>query len=347
MIEYPKSLSAAQQAAGAEVRSMDDARRPDVLVIGAAVADILLRPVDEGVFARSSTEAEEIRMNTGGDAMNEATVLARLGHVPVLVTVLGRDRAADFLAAHCRTEGIILRSSVHAGEPTGINAVLVRPDGERFFVTAKGATLRTLGLRDAMQAFACPEFPSVRAVCLASMFVSHALDLRDTAALFRAARDAGKLVCADTTTAKRGETVRDAAEALSLLDVFFANAPEARLLTGRKDPAGAAAALEDAGARTVAVKTGAGGCLIRSGGAALRIPAWTEGQCVDTTGAGDSFAAAFIAGRLEGRSDAECGALANAAASMTVEVLGATAARYERGEIERRAQKLLSLAERA
>ena len=59
---------------------------PEAMMIGGAIADILLRPVDASVFAQGSTAVDSIRMSVGGDALNESTVLARLGHVPLLVT---------------------------------------------------------------------------------------------------------------------------------------------------------------------------------------------------------------------------------------------------------------------
>ena len=79
---------------------MKDERRCDAVIIGAAIADILLRPVDETVFSTGSCAVDSIRMSVGGDALNEATVLARLGHAPMLATKLGRDGVADFILAH-------------------------------------------------------------------------------------------------------------------------------------------------------------------------------------------------------------------------------------------------------
>lgn len=48
-----------------------------IIVIGAAIIDILVRPADAEVFQTGSYPADDIRMSTGADALNEATVLAR------------------------------------------------------------------------------------------------------------------------------------------------------------------------------------------------------------------------------------------------------------------------------
>ena len=309
--------------------------RADVLLIGAAIADVLLRPVDERVFALGSCPVDSIRMDVGGDALNEATVLARLGHAPLLATVLGADGVADFILAHCRREGIRVHAHRREGLDTGINAVLVSPSGERSFVTNRNGSLRKLTLEDALSAVdEAPE--SVRLICLASMFVSPMLNADGMAALFARGRARGWMVCADSTKCKNGETLRDVADALAQLDFFFPNLEEARLLTGREAPDDVADALLGAGVKNVALKLGGAGCLVKNGSGRFEIPACPATQCVDTTGAGDTFAAAFIASILEGRSIAHCAAFANAAASLCVERLGATAAPMDAGELNRR-----------
>ena len=76
--------------------------RKEVLLIGAAIIDVLVRPADAEVFRTGSYPAEEIRMSPGADALNEATVLARLGAKVRLLTVMGSDPAGNYLLMHCR-----------------------------------------------------------------------------------------------------------------------------------------------------------------------------------------------------------------------------------------------------
>lgn len=314
----------------------------DAVIIGAAIADILLRPVDASVFERGSCAVERIRMSLGGDALNEATTLARLGHAPMLVTKLGMDAVAELILDHCTREGICVYAARDDGMDTGINAVLVSPDGERSFVTNRNGSLRRLSRMDVMPALETEAFARAKVVCLASMFVSPQLGTADMETLFASVKAAGKLLCADTTKRKNGETVDDVAGALKYLDYFFPNLEEARLLTGLAQPEAIAQRLVEAGVGCVAIKLGGQGCLIGTQHGSVRIPAYPNANCVDTTGAGDSFAAAFIAGLLEGRTLTECGALANAVASICVEQLGATAAKSDRQEIDTRCKKILS-----
>ena len=158
---------------------------PDSIIIGAAIADIPLAPVSPDVFAAHSTALERIALGVGGDAANEALVLARLGHAPALVSVLGCDAPGDFILKTLDAAGVDT-SAVRreAGLDTGINIVLVREDGERSFITNRNGSLRKLALADILPALERPELSEARVACLASLFVSPALPLEDCAALF-------------------------------------------------------------------------------------------------------------------------------------------------------------------
>ena len=225
---------------------------------------------------------------------------------------------------------------------TGINAVLVAPDGERSFVTNKNGSLRRLSLEDVLPVFETEAFENAKLVCLASMFVSPQLDLAGMEALFAKAKAAGKILCADTTKRKNGETLSDIAPLIRHLDYFFPNADEARLLTGMDAPDDIADAFLNAGVGCVALKLGGRGCLVKTAQERYEVPAYPHANCIDTTGAGDTFAAAFIAGLLEGKALLQCAAQANAAASVCVESLGATTAKLDRDVIRMRADDILS-----
>ena len=108
---------------------------PEILIIGAAILDILVRPVGEDVFRMGSYNAEDIRMSVGADALNEATILAKMGKRVGLETVIGKDKAGKLILDHCHEQGIMLRdNSVKEGLSTGINVVLVEEDGRRSFL---------------------------------------------------------------------------------------------------------------------------------------------------------------------------------------------------------------------
>ena len=86
----------------------------------------------------------------------------------------------------------------------------------------------------------------------------------------------------------------------------------------------------------MALKLGGRGCLLKSREERHLIPAVPGVRCVDTTGAGDTFAGAFIAALLESKSFANCGRFANAVASLCVESVGANAGTWTRADAEAR-----------
>lgn len=311
----------------------------DSIIIGAAIVDIPLAPVTPEILVNRSTPLQRIAMGIGGDGANEALALARLGHAPALVSVVGDDAPGDYVRRTLARAGVDVSAvAVRPGLDTGINIVLVRPDGERGFITSNSGSLRRLGLSDILPALDAPSLSGAKVACLASLFVSPRLTLDDTAALFDALKARGLTLCADTTRPKRGETLREAGEALSRLDYFFPNLEEAAALTGARDPDAIADALLGCGVKHVALKLGGRGCLLKSRDERHLIPAVPGVRCVDTTGAGDTFAAAFIAALLEGKPLVACGRFANAAASLCVEQVGATAGTWTRADVDARLQ---------
>ncbi len=328
-------------------------RKDGLMVIGAAVGDVTVMPAPKNLPSAGSTPMERIRLSTGGDALNESTVAARLGCRTSLLTLLGRDEMAAVIRDHCRRAGVRLLGPEAPEMDTGLNVVLVDETGERRFLTNANSTLRRLGLAHILPVLETEEYAAARAVCLASLFVSPALTLTDTEALFRRVKADGKLLCADTTRPKHGETADDAAGALKHLDWFFPNLEEALLLTKADSPRAAAEALLSAGVRHVALKLGGEGCLLASRETDFGedspssihfrvVPAVPGVRCVDATGAGDTFAASFQCALLAGEPPVRCAAYANAAASLCVEQPGATSAALAPDEIARRRDMVLA-----
>ena len=107
-------------------------------------------------------------MTVGGDALNEATILAKHGKSVYLETVLGNDDVGKYLCSHYARHGIELSEAVvKASYMTGINVVLVQKNGERNFLTNRNGSLRKLMISDINMPF--PE--ETKIVCFASVFV--------------------------------------------------------------------------------------------------------------------------------------------------------------------------------
>lgn len=292
----------------------------DIVIAGAAIIDIPVVPADPSVFTRVSTPAGRIILTSGGDAMNEALILSRLGKRVRLVTRIGRDDAGAYLKRACASAGIDTRHFHEIdGLDTGINVVLVDDSGERRFFTNPHGSLRALEADDILP----DALDGAKIFCFASIFVFPRIGPAELEQLFRRVHKRGLVVCADMTLPKHGETLADLAPALRYLDYLFANLAEAQQITGLTSPSAIADALLNTGISHVIIKLGAKGCLIADQTGQQYIPACSGTNCIDTTGAGDNFAAGFLSALLDGRRFEDCARYANACASISVESVGA------------------------
>ena len=134
-----------------------------------------------------------------------------------------------------------------------------------------------------------------------------------------------RILAFDATRPKNGETLKDLATILSYADYFFPNEEELATLTGSDDLYKNIDSLLDCGLKCAVVKRGGDGCIIATKNERLEIPACHVEKVVDTTGAGDCFAAGFLYALSEDWPLAECGKFACAVASCSVEEVGAVA----------------------
>lgn len=308
-----------------------------VTVIGAAVMDVLARPVDFSALYTGSQPMQDIRISYGGDALNEAAVLAKLGVTVDLISKVGLDEAGSNILHYMEELGIT-REHVIVDEQTcsPVNIVLVDPQGERYFLTDPASCLRRLSEEDVMRYLE----DAADIVSFASIFVSPLLPAEALERIFRKIKEKpGRILTADMTKAKNGEQLEALAGVLPYVDYLFPNEEEISLLTGCSDPFENAARLVDMGVKTAVIKLGEKGCLIRTKEECLQIPACPVEHVVDTTGAGDTFAAGFLYGLSQGMPLRECACMAAAAASLTVENVGATTGITRIDEVKQRKEK--------
>lgn len=293
-----------------------------ILITGAAILDILVSPAEPDVFVTGSYPAGDIKMSFGGDALNEAIVLTALGQEVYLNTVVGHDSEGHMIQSHCNEMGIKLNENcIKDGLQTGINVVLVRGNGERHFLTNKNGSLRKLTKEDVL-AF-MPDDAGI--FCFASMFVFPDIGPKEMEEVFRTAKEKGMIVCADMTKRKNGERVEDLVEALQYMDYLLPNEEEAYLVTGVERVEDAAKILFDAGVSCVVIKCGKKGCYLYNEHGGQFVPPERCVEPVDTTGAGDSFAAGFLYGLAEGWNVEKCAKYANQCGEKAVSHIGATA----------------------
>jgi len=297
-----------------------------IAVIGPCVADVIVGPVNASVFETGSQAMEMSKLSFGGDALNEAVLLRKLGNEVTFVSKVGNDetgsRLLDYLkATRVPTDTI----TVEDGLETGLNVVLVDEKGERFFLTNPNSSLRKMTEKDVMSYLDAGEcLPEI--ISFASIFVSPLLGIGEMERIFRKIKSSvGIILTADMTKAKRGEKLTDLLPILPFLDYIFPNEEEIALLTGETDVEKNAELLVRAGVGCAVIKCGRKGCLIRTKEQTIRIPAYVIENPLDTTGAGDSFVAGFLFGLSRGFDLEDCARFGCAVASCIVECVGANA----------------------
>ena len=289
------------------------------LVIGNVTLDVICSPVDE-VPRHESIMFQQAAVGPGGCASNTAVVLAALG-VPVgIAACIGNDEAARLARRTWQRYGVDTRFVETVNTSTAVSVGLVDSDHQPRFIYTPGANAALTPDRIRPAAYAAL---GARWLHLAGYFTLPGLLTPDLAPVLRRAREVGLTVSLDVVTTPLMDEPAPLWSVLPFLDVFFCNAHEGYRLTGHRDPETIAAALVDRGARAVVVKLGAAGAYGWSLDFRGRVPAPEVQTVVDTTGAGDAFAAGFIAARLQGLPFPEALRRGNVAGARAVTTLGA------------------------
>lgn len=310
----------------------------EIVIVGAAHTDLQLIPVEKDLFDKASYSVEQMLLTVGGDALNESTIITRLGHKVRLVSCFGDDRIGAVIMDHCKANNIdttyIKRDP---NKTTSINVGLIQKDGERMFINNRSGSIWTFGPEDVnLDAVA-----DARILSFGSYFNNPLLTEEIIVPMFKKAKEQGMLISADIVGAKNGETLDDIRESLSYVDYFFPNYEEACLLTGTTELEEIADILLEIGVKNVIIKIGKRGCFIKNADGSFIVDSYHDTHPLDTTGAGDNFASGFLSGVLENKTIRECAGLANCAASIAVEHVGATSGIQSREQLEERYQRYL------
>lgn len=271
---------------------------------------------DEGLLKMNRLLASmQARKVPGGSAGNSIRAMARL-NVPVgFIGKVGTDDNGAFYRESLSACGVDTHLLVSADLPSGVASTFISPDGERTFADYLGAA-SSLKAEELMPDM----FKGYTYLLIEGYLVQdHDMILR----AIELAKEAGLQVCMDLASPN---VVRDDRDFFSLLinkyvDIVFANEEEARAFTG-KEPEEALDVL--GGLCSVAVvKLGARGSLLRKGTETVHVEAVAVEKVVDTTGAGDYFAAGFLYGLTCGYALEKCARIGSLLSGHIIQVIGA------------------------
>lgn len=290
----------------------------EVVCIGQAVIDCITRGKEEKPHKKNVYRAEKITLNTGGDALNESVILAKLGHKVKLVCGVGDDTAGNLIIYQMKQYGIDV-SDVwqRASLTTPIANLMVNKDGSRVSINSEATMLMGYIPSETV-------VKGAKIVSLASLFRAPLDDIGTVLRLAKAAKAEGAILCADTKMPTyRQITLAEMKDILPLIDYIFPNENEGAYYTGEQDYMAMAEHFQKFGVKNVIIKTGEKGCTVCGEKERFTLPAYKV-EAVDSTGGGDNFAAGFISGLLCGKTLKECCEYGTACAAIAVQSMGAT-----------------------
>lgn len=315
-----------------------------VLGIGNALVDIMTKLKDDQLlkdyelprgsmqlvgedFVRKvtvATEDLEKHQSSGGSAANTIHGLAHLGAHTGFIGKVGKDELGDLFSKDLEDNGIepkLFRSETESGRAIA----LISPDSERTFATFLGAAVE-LSPEELNESL----FNGYKYLHIEGYLIqNHELLKR----AFELASKKGMKVSLDLASFNVVEDNLDFLKSFvkDYVDILFANEEEATAFTG-KDPEAALDELAEL-CEIAVVKVGKDGSFVKRGNEKVKIDP-IKANPVDTTGAGDAYAAGFLYGLINGYSLDKCGYMGAVLAGKVIEVIGAKMDEAKWKEIE-------------
>jgi len=299
----------------------------DCIVCGECCVDIPVRPVpiDSPLRDERVLQVDPIPAGSGGIVSNSGIAMARLGLDVAALACVGTDNWADHLIATYQTAGIDTSMVIRCEEDaTSVTVVLIDDSGDHAFIYHPGASqqLSKQILLDQLDNFSQSRFALVG-------YYGLLLDLEnDLPSCLAAIRETGCRVAMDAGGG--GGSLAPLDKILPHLDIYLPSYNEAFSQTGQREPRQMIETLRGCGTDAViGITLGDQGALLSpEAGEWLTIdPLPPPGDVIDTTAAGDSFFAGFIAGLARGLSVGDAGRLAAATGACSVTGLGVTGVR--------------------
>ena len=262
----------------------------NVLCIGDVMLDVIARiNVSPQKINFGSDTASRISTSSGGAAGNVAAWLTRTDARSTIVSHVGDDPAGAAIIAEFDALGVSHGDLVIPGETSGVVVVLVDSSGERTMFPDKGANSR-LTVTD------LPDLDAFQAVYISGYALLNPLARDGVLAMIEKIKADSLPIYFDPASVGAMKDVADKElhNWFSMMDVLFLNEEESIYLTGSVDIERALNYLLDF-SQVVVIKRGSAGAIAKARGFdSISLPAFAA-TVVDTTGAGDSFAAGFIA----------------------------------------------------
>ena len=293
----------------------------DVLSLGIYVVDVLGRPIDQFPEKGKLALFDELEIHAGGCANNTAIALARLGIPAGAMGKIGTDVFGNLLLQTLTDNGVnTVGMQQDANASTSFTFVAIASDGERTFYHYIGAN------GELCEADLDWELiKTVKILHIAGALVMPSFDGAPMANVLRKAKTLGITTSLDTAYDATGKWMETLEPCLPYIDIFMPSIVEAQYLTGLSESREITQFLRNNyNIYTIAIKMGENGSYVSTPEAEHFAPAYPV-NVVDATGAGDAYAAGFLAGTIMDWDLKATAELASATGAACVTAIGATA----------------------
>ena len=304
---------------------------PQVVCAGILVADLFVPPLPALPAAGQLLATEDFLVDSGGCAANTSASLARLGVRTHVAGKVGGDIFGTFVLQDLERKGVDI-SGISRSNAFGTSKTVILPvtgDDRRFIHTFGANSDFRVGDIDPAN------LETARVFYVGGYLVLPEMRPDELATMLRAARERGVRTVLDVVVpaGDAADSLRQLAQVLPYVDVFMPNDEEAHRLTGEDDPRRQAQALLNLGCGAVVITMGGRGTLVMDRQQTIEAPSFAV-EVVDSSGAGDAFAAGFILGLLEGWSLPDTLRFASAIGASSCTRLGCTPGVFTREQAQ-------------
>ncbi|XP_065861670.1 ribokinase [Euphorbia lathyris] len=291
---------------------------PPLVVVGSANADIYVE-IDRLPVEGETISAKNGQTLAGGKGANQAACGGKLSYPTYFLGQVGEDAHGKLIFDAMSNCGVHLDYLRHVNDaPTGHAVVMLQSDGQNSIIIVGGANMSSWP-----EKLSDEDLVVVRnaGILLLQREIPDSVNIQ----VAKAAKGAGVPVILDAG----GMDTPIHSELLKVVDIFSPNESELGRITGMptenfEQLGHAVKQLHEMGVRQVLVKLGIkGSVLFEEGQEPIRQSVVSVPRVLDTTGAGDTFTAAFAVAQVEGKKKEECLRFAAAAASLCIQVKGA------------------------
>lgn len=261
-----------------------------ILIIGIAVADIVVNPVDSFPNKGELTLVDSTQLFSGGCAINTAIDMAKLGVIPDVIAPIGNDYFGKFIKNELNAVNIDVSNLVELDTLTSTSIVLSSSDSERSFLHTLGANV-LFGIEN----INLDLIKQADILYIAGSLIMHKLDGKPLTKILKYAKENNTQTVLDTVWDATNQWGKIINPYLPYLDIFAPSLEEAKRISNLENEEDILKHFRKLGAKNIILKLGEKGSVSYINNDITYHKA-TKVKAIDTTGAGDSFMAGLLTG---------------------------------------------------